>query len=378
MTKTLLPNATIGIIGAGQLGKMLAQSAQKMGYRVAMFDPNTTSCGFAVADWHTVADFNDADALLAFAKKVDVLTYEFENINGEILQTLHSQTHLPQGTKLLLTSQDRIKEKTWLASLDVPVVNFAEVQAVQDIENFAKSHGYPVIIKTARFGYDGKGQMKIDSQAELLTQQAEVEKLLQQPCIAEAFCPFEFEVSVMVARDQLGSVDFFPVSQNEHCKGILFTSSAPAQLSAEQVANVQEYARKIAENGELVGVCGIEFFVKKDGGLVVNELAPRPHNSGHYTMEACNVSQYDQHILAITGRALQPIYQHRPALMVNLLGQHIADLSDLFNRYPQAMFHLYNKGEAKPQRKMGHFTLLGSEQDKAEWLVSLTDVKEKF
>ncbi|MGQ8820345.1 5-(carboxyamino)imidazole ribonucleotide synthase [Bibersteinia trehalosi] len=378
MTKTLLPNATIGIIGAGQLGKMLAQSAQKMGYRVAMFDPNATSCGFAVADWHTVADFNDADALLAFAKKVDVLTYEFENINGKILQTLHSQTNLPQGTTLLLTSQDRIKEKTWLASIDVPVVNFAEVQAVQDIENFAKSHGYPVIIKTARFGYDGKGQMKIDSHTELLAQQAEVEKLLQQPCIAEAFCPFEFEVSVMVARDQLGSVDYFPISQNEHCKGILFTSSAPAQLSTEQVANVQEYARKIAENGELVGVCGIEFFVKKDGALEVNELAPRPHNSGHYTMEACNVSQYDQHILAITGRALQPIYQHRPALMVNLLGQHIAELPMLFSQFPNAMFHLYNKGEAKKQRKMGHFTLLGSEQDKEKWLASLTDVKEKF
>lgn len=378
MTKTLLPAATIGIIGAGQLGKMLAQSAQKMGYRVAMFDPNPTSCGFAVSDWHTVADFNDAEALLDFAKKVDVLTCEFENINGEILAELHSQTHLPQGTKLLLASQDRVKEKTWLNSLGVPVVPFVEVQAVETIENFAKQHGYPLIIKTARFGYDGKGQMRINSAEQLNAERTEVEKLIAQPCIAEAFCPFEFEVSVMVARDQLGNVDFFPVSRNEHCHGILFSSSAPAELSAEQVANVQEYAKKIAENGELVGVCGIEFFVRKDGGLVVNELAPRPHNSGHYTMEACSCSQYDQHILAICGRPLQPITLHKPALMINLLGQHIDALPELFNRYPQAMFHLYNKGEAKRQRKMGHFTLLGSEQEKAEWLNSLADVKAKF
>lgn len=378
MTKTLLPTATIGIIGAGQLGKMLAQSAQKMGYRVAMFDPNPTSCGFAVADWHTVADFNDETALLDFARKVDVLTYEFENINADLLGKLHAETHLPQGTKLLLTSQDRIKEKTWLRSLNVPTVDFAEVQAVADVENFAKLHGYPLILKIARFGYDGKGQLKIDNADELAVQQQDVEALLQQPCIAEAFCPFEREVSVMVARDQFGNVDFFPVSQNEHCKGILFTSTAPAALSAEQVANVQDYARNIAENGELVGVCGIEFFVRQDGGLVVNELAPRPHNSGHYTLEACNCSQYDQHILAVSGRKLLPIYQHRPALMVNLLGQHIADLPDLFNRFPQAMFHLYNKGEAKRQRKMGHFTLLGTEEEKAEWLELLADMKGKF
>lgn len=378
MTKTLLPTATIGIIGAGQLGKMLAQSAQKMGYRVAMFDPNPTSCGFAVSDWHTVADFNDAEALLGFAKKVDVLTYEFENINGEILAELHSQTHLPQGTKLLFVSQDRVKEKMWLTSLGVPVVPFAEIQAVEHIENFAKQHGYPLIIKTARFGYDGKGQLRINSAEQLNAEREEVEKLISQPCIAEAFCPFEFEVSVMVARDQLGNVDFFPVSQNEHCHGILFSSSAPAELSAEQVANVQEYAKKIAENGELVGVCGIEFFVKKDGGLVVNELAPRPHNSGHYTMEACSCSQYDQHILAICGRSLQPITLHKPALMVNLLGQHIEMLPELLNRYPLAMFHLYNKGEAKRQRKMGHFTLLGTQEEKMRWLESLNEFKAEF
>lgn len=378
MTKTLLPTATIGIIGAGQLGKMLAQSAQKMGYRVAMFDPNPTSCGFAVSDWHTVADFNDAEALLDFAKKVDVLTYEFENINGEILAELHSQTNLPQGTKLLLASQDRVKEKTWLNSLGVPVVPFVEVQAVETIENFAKKYGYPLIIKTARFGYDGKGQMRINSAEQLNAERDEVEKLIAQPCVAEAFCPFEFEVSVMVARDQFGKVDFFPASQNEHCHGILFSSSAPAQLSEGQLANLQRYAKKIAEQGELVGVCGIEFFVQPNGELVVNELAPRPHNSGHYTMEACSCSQYDQHILAICGRPLQSITLHKPALMINLLGQHIEMLPELFKLYPHAMFHLYNKGEAKRQRKMGHFTLLGDEEQKGRWLDELVDLKAKF
>lgn len=371
MIKTLLPPSTIGIIGAGQLGKMLAQSAQKMGYNVAMFDPNPTSCGFAIADWSQVGSFDDEAAMLDFARKIDVLTYEFENINADILGKLTSQTYLPQGTKLLLNSQDRRKEKGWLSSLDIPVVPYTTPTALQDIQDFIQQAGYPVIIKTARLGYDGKGQLRLHTPTDFESNKTELENLIEIGCVVEAFCAFDYEVSVIVARDLHGKVDFFPVSQNQHQHGILYSSRVPSALSTEQEIVLQQIAQKIAEDGELIGVCGIEFFVTSNGDLLVNELAPRPHNTGHYTMEGCNISQFDQHILAITGRPLMPITLRSPAMMINILGQHIASLPEYMSRYPQAMFHLYNKGEAKAQRKMGHFTFLGSQDEQISLLTSL-------
>lgn len=378
MIKMLLPTSTIGIIGAGQLGKMLAQSAQKMGYRVAMFDPNPSSCGFAVSDWHQVGSFNDETAMLDFARKVDVLTYEFENINADILGKLASQTYLPQGTELLLNSQDRRKEKGWLSSLGIPVAPYNAPTKLQDIQDFVSQVGYPVIVKTARLGYDGKGQLRLHSPAEFEAHKAELANLIELGCVVEAFCPFDYEVSVIVARDLHGKVDFFPVSQNQHQHGILYSSQVPSALSQKQEAELQQIAHKIAENGKLVGVCGIEFFVTKSGELLVNELAPRPHNTGHYTMESCNVSQFDQHILAITGRALMPITLRSPAMMINILGQHIETLQEYINLYPQAMFHLYNKGEAKAQRKMGHFTFLAEKAAQTELLAQLKSYQAQF
>lgn len=378
MIKMLLPTSTIGIIGAGQLGKMLAQSAQKMGYRVAMFDPNPSSCGFAVSDWHQVGSFDDETAMLDFARKVDVLTYEFENINADILGKLASQTYLPQGTELLLNSQDRRKEKGWLSSLGIPVAPYNAPTKLQDIQDFVSQVGYPVIVKTARLGYDGKGQLRLHSAAEFEAHKAELANLIELGCVVEAFCPFDYEVSVIVARDLHSKVDFFPVSQNQHQHGILYSSQVPSALSQKQEAELQQIAHKIAENGKLVGVCGIEFFVTKSGELLVNELAPRPHNTGHYTMESCNVSQFDQHILAITGRALMPITLRSPAMMINILGQHIETLQEYMNVYPQAMFHLYNKGEAKAQRKMGHFTFLAEKAAQTELLAQLKSYQAQF
>lgn len=378
MINTLLPTSTIGIIGAGQLGKMLGQSAQKMGYRVAMFDPNPTSCGFAVSDWYQVGSFDDAQAMLDFARKVDVLTYEFENINADILGQLASQTNLPQGTALLLNSQDRRKEKGWLSSLGIPVAPYTTPTCLKDIEHFTAQVGYPVIVKTARLGYDGKGQLRLHNAEEFQAQQAELNNLIEIGCVVEAFCPFDYEVSVIVARDLHGNVEFFPVSENQHRHGILYSSQVPSRLSKIQEEKLQHIARTIAENGKLIGVCGIEFFVSKSGELLVNELAPRPHNTGHYTMEGCNVSQFDQHILAITGRALCPITLRSPALMINILGQHIETLPSYMAQYPQAMFHLYNKGEAKAQRKMGHFTFLAEGDKQAEILRELQPYQEQF
>lgn len=376
MIKQLFPGATIGIVGAGQLGKMLAQSAQKMGYKVALYDPNPNSCGFAVAHHHTIASFDDEAALMAFAQTVDVLTYEFENINGTILAQLSQKANLPQGTHLLQTSQHRLSEKQWLQANDIPVVPFMSVETSAQLDVAIEQLGLPILLKSARFGYDGKGQLKLNTLEDLSRQQTELAQLLQQPCVAEAYCPFDYEVSVIVARDGYGNIELFPLSVNEHCNGILYQSVVGVSIPDSVVQQVHSIAKKIAHEAQLIGVCGIEFFVLKTGEVVVNELAPRPHNTGHYSIEACNVSQFDQHILAITGRQLVPVTLLSPARMVNILGQHIEDLPAAFAQFPHAMFHLYDKGTPALHRKMGHFTELSPEAQFNQQ--PLTEWKAKF
>lgn len=364
MSKLLLPGSTIGIIGAGQLGKMLGQAAQKMGYRVAMYDPNPQSCGFAVAHSKTVASFSDRDQLLAFVQSVDVVTYEFENIDGQLLQEVAKTSYLPQGTQLLLIAQDRLQEKAWLKSIGVSTVRYHEIQTVEDIKQDEVS-----LLKTSRFGYDGKGQYLLDSSNHLAKVKTEIEALLsQQAMIQEVFCDFEFEVSVIVARDTKGDMYVFEPSVNQHVNGVLFSSYVSKDLNTELTNKIKATARKIAEAGQLIGVCGIEFFVTAEGDILVNELAPRPHNSGHYTIEGCNVSQFDQHILAITGRRLMACRLLETTLMINILGQHMPLLEEVIHRYPNAMLHVYDKGEAARQRKMGHFTF--GESDSQELLTS--------
>ena len=354
MTKLLLPGATIGIIGAGQLGKMLAQSAQKMGYRVAMYDPNPTSCGFAVANDYTIASFSDEEQLLQFVQSVDVVTYEFENIDAVLLKKVANLGYLPQGTDLLLSSQNRLDEKQWLASIGVETVSFKEIIDWESLNNAENG-----LLKTSRFGYDGKGQYLIEKKEDLLRNKQAIKAILtEQNLIFEAICRFEYEASVIVARDVLGNIQVFPPSINQHIHGVLFSSSVGEELSPEVEQEMTKIATKIAEAGNLVGVCGVEFFVTKGQQVLVNEIAPRPHNSGHYTIEACNISQFDQHILAITGRPLVPIKLNDSALMINILGQHMGQLEETIQQYPEALLHVYGKDEAKDQRKMGHFTVL--------------------
>lgn len=358
MHKILETGSTIGIIGAGQLGKMLALSAQKMGFKIAMYDPNPNSCGFNVAHDTTIADFSDRDALLQFVQSVDVVTYEFENINGDILTELEHKSYLPQGTELLLNSQDRIKEKNWINNLGIATTTFYEVNSFDELLIAIKAIQYPAVLKTTRFGYDGKGQIVLRSQEDVETNFEMINSLLdKQPLILEDFCEFEFEVSVIVARDLLGNIEIFPISRNQHVHGVLYSSLVGAEYSEQLTLKIQEIARNIAEAGQLIGVCGIELFVTSEGDILVNEIAPRPHNTGHYTIEATNVSQFDQHILAITGRPLINVRLMEPALMVNILGQHMAMVEAMSQEYPNALYHIYDKGEAKEQRKMGHFTL---------------------
>lgn len=371
MTKRLLPGATIGIIGAGQLGKMLAQAGQKMGYRMASLDPNPNSCAFNVSHWSKQVDFNDREAVTDFAHQVDVLTYEFENINGEILDDLSQTGRLPQGSKLLLVSQDRAKEKAWLESIGTRVVDYAIVKTWEDLLTGLEKLSYPAILKTCRFGYDGKGQIRLTQSSDLDTYQEEILAILnEQSLILEAYCPFDYELSVIIARDQLGTIKVFPASQNIHQSGVLFSSLVGKQYSHKILSQINDMAEKIAVEGELIGVCGLECFITEDQDVIINELAPRPHNSGHYSIEACSVSQFDQHILAVTGRPLMDIHLHQASLMVNILGQHMELVSEIMTEFPQAHLHIYDKGQAKQQRKMGHFTILS---DQVEDLQDLLD-----
>lgn len=357
MVKVLEPGATIGILGAGQLGKMMAQSAQKMGYHVAMYDEGENSCGYAVADRHVVGDYSDHDKVLAFGQSVDVLTYEFENIDGPLLEKIEAQTYLPQGTKLLLKSQHRVTEKQWLNAIGAKTVNFYPINEPSDFKAAIEQIGLPAVLKTSRFGYDGKGQTVIKSAEDLKNDKETIDQIISGSAILEDFMPFDYEASVMVSRDLYDHVEILPVSVNRHRNGILYAGIVGDKVPDEIYKQIEETATAIAREGELVGVCGVEFFVTPDGQVLVNEIAPRPHNSGHYSIEALNASQYDEHVLAITGHHLIKPRLYEPALMINILGQHIPHVQEAQEIFPEAMFHLYGKDEAKQQRKMGHFML---------------------
>lgn len=368
MSRTIYPGQSIGILGGGQLGKMLGQSAQKMGYRIAMYDEGEKACGFGVSHFTKIGSFNDKQSVLDFARSVDVLTYEFENINGEIVQELNGSVYFPQGADFLLTIQNRLAEKSWLNQQEISSVDYVAVSNMADLKAALEVVGYPAVLKTTRFGYDGKGQCFISQPCEL-TDNSDLADLLQSECILEAYCSFDYEASIIVSRDVFGTVECFPPVVNTHLEGILATSFTPPHFPALIAAEMKAIAEKIAQVSDLIGVCGIEFFVTAEGKILVNELAPRPHNTGHYTIEGCNVSQFDQHILAITGRPLIPVQLLAPTLMINILGQHIEKLPALMEHFPQAVIHLYDKGEPKRQRKMGHFTLIGDSSMQLEQLL---------
>lgn len=369
MVKQIQPGQTIGILGAGQLGKMLALAAQKMGYRVAMYDTSAAACGFGVSHRHVVGSYSDHDRVLEFAQSVDVLTYEFENIDGELLSKIADQAYLPQGTKLLLTSQQRVHEKTWLNQIGAQTVPFQAVNSSAEYEAAIQTIGYPAVLKTTRFGYDGKGQVYLADAASAKAQDQALTALLAHPCILEKFAPFQYEASVMVSRDLYGHVAIFPVSRNQHRHGILYSSLVGKKEPEAVWAQMSTMATAIAEAGDLIGVCGVEFFVMPDEQVYVNEIAPRPHNSGHYSIEACNVSQFDQHILALVGQPLIQPRLYEPALMVNILGQHLSEVPLIHATFPGTIVHLYGKDLAKTQRKMGHFTLTNPRYDTLEALL---------
>ncbi|OER02484.1 5-(carboxyamino)imidazole ribonucleotide synthase, partial [Listeria monocytogenes] len=299
--KFLLTNSTIGIIGGGQLGRMLALAAKAMGYRIIVLDPTADCPAAQVSDEQIIADYDDKVALRELSEKADVVTYEFENIDYDALKMTQNLVSVPQGSELLSITQDRILEKAYLESANINIAPYAVIVEQDEIENEIKSIGYPAVLKTAQGGYDGKGQVVIHDARDIET----AARLLRYgSCVLEAWIPFEKEISVVVARNLDGQIETFPVAENVHVNNILHTTMVPADVAADVYEEAEEIARKLAEVLQLCGVLAVEMFVTKSGAIYVNELAPRPHNSGHFTIEACSISQFTQHIRAIVGLPL--------------------------------------------------------------------------
>ncbi|MED4226583.1 5-(carboxyamino)imidazole ribonucleotide synthase [Neobacillus cucumis] len=358
--KVIKPGSTIGILGGGQLGRMISIAGRNMGYRFITLDPTPDSpCG-QTADHQIVASYSELEAAKELANASDVITYEFENVNADVASVLETTSFVPQGSRLLKVTQNRIREKSTLQSYEVPVAPFMIIQSENDIRRAVESLGLPFVMKTAEGGYDGKGQWVIRSESEI-SGAIETWKKADMDMIIEKFIPFSKEMSVIIARNSLGDSKTFPPVENVHINNILHQSIVPAGITAQQKREAEALAIKIADCLQVVGLIAIEMFLTNEGEILVNELAPRPHNSGHYSMDACMTSQFEQHIRAICGLPLGDTTLLSPIIMVNILGQHLSKVLDKVEQLPPtAKLHLYGKKEAKENRKMGHLNFLGS------------------
>jgi len=359
LASPLAPGATIGMMGGGQLGRMAAVAAARLGYRVHVFTPEADSPASQVSAAATVADWSDSAALARFAASVDVVTFEFENVPGEALDLLAARVPVAPSPAVLRTSQDRIAEKTFLNAAGVATGPWAPIAAPDQAEAAIAAVGLPCVLKTTRLGYDGKGQATVRAAAELgpaLSRLAGADGAFR-PLVAEAFIDFACEVSVVVARDRAGRIAAYDTVENRHRHHILDLTIAPARVPPSVAGAAQAAARRVAEAIGLVGLLCVEFFVTRDGRVLANEIAPRPHNSGHWTIEACAVSQFEQQVRAVAGLPLGDPARHGDALMKNLIGDEIAALPALLAT-PGLAPHHYGKAEARPGRKMGHVTRL--------------------
>lgn len=362
---SIMPGAMLGLLGGGQLGRMFAMAAQSMGYSVTVLDPASDSPAGSLADRHLRADYLDSDALRELASTCAGVTTEFENVPAESLRTLseHCVVSPPAGSVAI--AQDRILEKQFLAANGFAVTPFAVVQDSSEVLPQTHPELFPGILKVSRLGYDGKGQARISNATEL---DAAFAGMKWGPCVLEQLLSLDNEVSVVVARGFDGEVATFPAAENRHRHGILDVSIIPARVSPEIVQNAREIAVRIAGKLDYHGVLCVEFFVLADGHLLVNEIAPRPHNSGHYTLDACITSQFEQQVRVLCGLPLGATAMQGAAVMVNLLG-------DLWRRgepkweevlrHPAVKLHLYGKRAARPGRKMGHYTVLAETTEAA-------------
>ena len=364
--RVVAPGAALGVLGSGQLGRMFAIAARRMGYRVHTFSPEDDTPTGQVADVEVTAGYDDLEALRAFARHVDVVTFEFENVPIEAIEAIEAITPVRPSGLALHTSQQRAREKAFLADRGFPTAPFARAASLDELWDAVARIGTPAVIKTAAFGYDGKGQHKV-------TTPADVEHVWtaigQREAIVEKFISLQAEISVVAARGLNGDIVEYAPFENRHRNHILDLTTAPAAISPAIALRASEVTRAILLELQYVGVLCVEFFVSTDGELLVNELAPRPHNSGHLTFDATVTSQFEQQVRAICGLPLGSTELLRPAAMANLLGDLWSDgepnWAALF-RYPDVKLHLYGKTEARPGRKMGHITAMGRSVDEAQ------------
>jgi 5-(carboxyamino)imidazole ribonucleotide synthase len=355
----ILPGATLGMLGGGQLGRMFVAAARTMGYQTIVLDPDPQSPAGEIADEHLMAEYEDTRALDRFAAECSAVTTEFENIPASTLERLARHCVVSPGSLAVSITQNRFYEKSFLRDHGFPTAPFAFVQSEDDLVNAFEKIRPPAILKVSRFGYDGKGQAKVRDLAEAL---ASWNAMKREPCVLEGQVTLDTEVSVILARGADNEMAAYPLSENSHANGVLDITVAPAQVSHEHMEEAQTMARKIAEHLEYVGVLAVEFFISH-GKLLVNEIAPRPHNSGHYTIDACVTSQFEQQVRALCGLPLGDTRLLSPVAMVNLLGDLWINGEPHWEQIlksPRAKLHLYGKREARPGRKMGHYTCLAT------------------
>ena len=362
---TLLPGSTIGMLGGGQLGRMFTVAARTLGYRVIILEPDLHSPAAQLADEHIIAAYDDEVALTAFGQCCDVITTEFENIPAKTLDFLAQFCPVRPSARAVEVAQDRIVEKEFVRSCGLSPVPFAAIRQIADIAAANQAITYPAILKTARLGYDGKGQVTVRSQAEA---EAAFAQLGGVDCVLEQRVELEREVSVILARSVQGDVRCFPVAENEHRNGILHQTIVPARIDAALAEAAQQAAMRLASQLEFIGVMAVEFFVTKQGLLLVNEMAPRTHNSGHYSLDACITSQFEQQVRMVCELPFGDTHLLSPVVMVNMLGDlwhgSQPDWLQLLQS-PNTKLHLYGKREARPGRKMGHYCTLADQQDEA-------------
>ncbi len=353
-----MPDAMLGLLGGGQLGRMFTMAAQCMGYRVTVLDPTKDSPAGFIADRFICADYADRKALHELGSNCAGVTTEFENIPSDSLSFLANYCVVSPDASSVAIAQNRIAEKQFLAANGFSVAAFAVIQDDHDVSSNTHAELFPGILKLSRFGYDGKGQVRINNTTDLRTAFAGLNKEI---CILEQLLPLKSEISVIVSRGFDNALRVFPAAENQHMQGILDISIVPANVSKEIIQHASEIAICVAEKLNYRGILCVEFFVLTNGQLIINEIAPRPHNSGHYTLDACITSQFEQQVRVLCGLPLGSTELHSAAVMVNLLGDlwqtTDPDWEQLF-QHPFAKLHLYGKREARPGRKMGHFTVL--------------------
>lgn len=362
--KHILPNAMLGILGGGQLGRMFTMAARAMGYRVTVLDPDPDSPAGSLADAHLRAAYDDPAALNHLAETCAAVTTEFENVPADSMTYLAERIRVSPAAQSVFIAQDRIREKNYIAGAGLAVAPFLTIETATDLEQDLSGH-LPGILKLARFGYDGKGQIRVKTPEEAKAAFAELD---QKPCVLERLLDLRTEVSVIVARTGPGEVTTFPVAENQHEAGILDISIVPARVSASVAAEARAMALKLADAMDYVGVLAVEFFVLAGGELVINEIAPRPHNSGHYTLDACMTSQFEQQVRTMCGLPPGDTRLLSPVVMVNLLGDIWRDDEPAWDKLlsqPNVMLHLYGKKSARIGRKMGHFNVLAEDAETA-------------